>query len=147
MTPVRPPRELCFSMMPARARSASLACRELRNAAATSGSSTTAVLPAAFRDAYLLGEALLKSYSGRISSLSRVLFIAPSLRTRCRPRADDANHVSALPEKHEPLLTGRMARIGNDAAERITENRSRLFDRSRLFAFLCIASVRLWHYC
>ena len=61
-------RERCFRMIPARARNASLASPELGNAAATSGSSTTTALPAAYRDAYLFGVACLKSYSGRISS-------------------------------------------------------------------------------
>jgi hypothetical protein len=61
-------RERCFRMIPAKARSASFASRALGNAAATSGSSTTTALPATYRDAYLLGRAWLKSYSGRISS-------------------------------------------------------------------------------
>ena len=92
-------------MIPASARNASLASFELRNAAATSGSSTTTALPAAYRDAYLLGEARLKSYSGRISSASAGpvafgligdLFIVPSFTPRGTPRADDSNGLAAL---------------------------------------------------
>src|ERR1022692_3419671 len=92
-------------MISARARSASLASLELGNAAATSGSSTTTALPAAYRDAYLLREARLKSYSGRISSASTWLttslllsdfFMVPSFTAGCRPRADDGNRSGAL---------------------------------------------------
>jgi hypothetical protein len=55
-------------MIPANARKASLAAFALGNTAATSGSNTTTELPAAYFDAYRLGIARLKSYSGRISS-------------------------------------------------------------------------------
>jgi hypothetical protein len=112
-------------MIPAKARSASLASPELGNVAATSGSSTTTALPAAYRDAYLLREARLKSYSGRMSSASvlsealRLLgdfLIVPSLTRRGTSRADDTNRfapvhvhdceqtlVSRKAEQHEPL--------------------------------------------
>src|ERR1017187_7080310 len=92
-------------MIPARARNASFASPELGNAAATSGSRTTTALPAAYRDAYLLREARLKSYSGRISSASTWLttslllsdfFMVPSFTAGCRPRADDANRAAPL---------------------------------------------------
>jgi hypothetical protein len=59
---------LCFSMSEANVRSASFASSEVRNAAATSGSSTITLLPAAYLDAYLFGAAPRKSYSARISS-------------------------------------------------------------------------------
>src|ERR1035438_3456441 len=72
-------RERCFWMIPAKARNASFASPELGNAAATSGSRTTTVLPAANCDAYLLREARLKSYSGRISSASTWLTALPLL--------------------------------------------------------------------
>src|ERR1017187_7153154 len=127
-------RKRCFWMMPAKARSASLASRALGNAAATSGSSTTTALPAAYRDAYLLGEARLKSYSGRISSaptcsvalpLVDDLFIVSPL-TPCGPsRANDANGFAPFyvhdckqmlvlrkAQQHKPLFLGRMTRIG-----------------------------------
>src|SRR5437763_1212701 len=92
-------------MIPARARNASLASPGVGNAAATSGSSTTTALPAAYRSAYLLGEARLKSYSGRISSASTesaaflllgVFFIAPSLTPCGRARADNPNSLATL---------------------------------------------------
>ncbi len=80
-------------MIPARARKASLASLELGKAAATSGSRTMTALPAAYREANLLGEPRRKSYSGRISSTStrsaapRLLgdfFITSSLMDRRR---------------------------------------------------------------
>src|SRR5438105_3847499 len=92
-------------MMPARARNASLASPGVGKAAATSGSSTTTTLPAVYRDAYLLGRALLKSYSGRISSVSTelagllllsVFFIFLSLPPCGRPRANNANSLATL---------------------------------------------------
>src|SRR5437016_2312624 len=92
-------------MIPARARNASLASPEVGNTTATSGSSTTTALPAAYRDAYLLGLARLKSYSGRISSASvrpvALLFIACFFIvfsfTPCgTPRADDSNGLSPV---------------------------------------------------
>jgi len=96
-------RERCFWMIPARARRASFASAGLGNAAATSGSSTITALPAAYRDAYLLREARLKSYSGRISSASVrlvtplllvALFIVPSLAADAQvaPTADPRQH-------------------------------------------------------
>jgi hypothetical protein len=63
-------RERRFCMIPARARSASLASLELPKVAATSGSSTTTTLPGRYRAAYLFRRAWLKSYSGSISSIS-----------------------------------------------------------------------------
>lgn len=120
-------------MIPARARKASLASPELGNAAATSGSKTTTALPEAYREAYLLRVAPLKSYSGRISSAStgltgslllRDFFIVPSFTARRRSRADDANHSDPLrihdrkqtatlrkAYERKPLFPTRMARI------------------------------------
>src|SRR5450432_769371 len=92
-------------MIPASARKASLASPALGKAAATSGSRTTTALPAAYRDANLLGEPRLKSYSGRISSAStrsagklllRDFFIISSLSACGLPGADDANRLCAL---------------------------------------------------
>src|ERR1017187_10009055 len=103
-------------MIPARARNASFASPELGNAAATSGSRTTTALPAAYRDAYLLREARLKAYSGRISSASTWLttwlllsdfFMVPSFAAGCRSRADDANR-SAPPSIHDPEQTAEL---------------------------------------
>jgi hypothetical protein len=83
-----------------RARNASVASPALGKAAATSGSSTTTTLPAAYLDAYLLREARRKSYSGRISSTSAGaavfsllsdFFIVPSLVACGLSCADDAN--------------------------------------------------------
>src|SRR5437870_3086197 len=120
-------------MIPANARNASLTSPEVGNAAATSGSSTTTALPATYRDAYLLREAALKSYSGRISSASTVLpvsvllrglFIIPSLIVGGESRADDANYLAPVnihdskqslafrkAQQHEPLFVRRMTRI------------------------------------
>lgn len=92
-------------MIPASARKASLASSELGKAAATSGSRTTTALPAAYRDANLLGEPRLKSYSRRISSgstrsagtpLLGDLFIISSLWTCGLSGADDANRLGAF---------------------------------------------------
>jgi hypothetical protein len=83
-------------MIPAKARNASLAALALGNAAATSGSSTTTELPAAYFDAYGLRTALLKSYSGRISSGSDAVhflgafFIVLSFTPRGPPGADSS---------------------------------------------------------
>src|SRR5664279_2106752 len=92
-------------MIPASARKASFASPALGKAAATSGSRTTTALPAAYRDANLLGEPRLKSYSGRISSAStraagtpllRDFFIISFLWTCGQSGADDANRLWAL---------------------------------------------------
>src|ERR1035438_1364826 len=108
-------RERCFWMIPARARNASFASPELGNAAATSGSRTTTALPLMYRDAYLLGAARLKSYSGRISSASTWLtaapllgdfFMVPSFMAGCRPRADDANRPAPFSIHHRAQTGG-----------------------------------------
>src|ERR1039457_5281176 len=115
-------------MIPASARNASFASPELGKAAATSGSSTTTALPAAYRDANLLGKLPLKSYSGRISSASTrsagtpllwEFFIISSLWTCGLSGADDANRLCALnvhnckqttlfrnAQQYQPLLDG-----------------------------------------
>src|ERR1019366_307604 len=130
-------RERCFWMIPARARNASFASPEFGKAAATSGSRTTTALPLVYRDANLLGEARLKSYSGRISSASTWLttsallsdfFMVPSFTAGRRPRADDANRSAPLSIhdreqtahlrkawKYRPLFSRRMTRISHDA--------------------------------
>ena len=65
----------------------------------------------------------------------------------CGPaRADDANrfapvsvhHCQQMPpfrkaQQHEPLFLGRMTGIGQNAAERIAEDRRRLLERDSLF--------------
>src|SRR5579871_1482185 len=98
-------------MMPANARKASFASRELGNAAATSGSRTTMVLLCAYREAYLLRDAWLKSYSGRISSASsgrpaerlvRIFFIIPLLPFRRPARADDPNPLTSFKRTSRP---------------------------------------------
>src|SRR5688572_12263516 len=87
-------------MIAASARSASFASADVGNAAATSGSSTTTALPAAYRAAYLFGAAPEKLYSGRISSalvavrLLDVFFIAPPFVTSRLARADDTNRIT-----------------------------------------------------
>src|ERR1039458_2170091 len=123
-------------MIPARALNASFASPALGNAAATSGSKTTTAHPAAYRDAYLLREARLKSYSGRISSASTWLttspllsdfFMVPSFTAGCRSRADDANRSAPLSihdrkqtaflrkaQEHEPRFATRVTRISHD---------------------------------
>jgi hypothetical protein len=84
-------------MIPAKARNASLAALALGNAAATSGSSTTTELPTAYFDAYALRTALLKSYSGKMSSGSDAVrflgafFIVLSFTTCGPPGADYSN--------------------------------------------------------
>ena len=120
-------------MIPANARKASFASPELGKAAATSGSRTTTALPAAYRDANLLGSPRLKSYSGRISSAStrsavvpllRDFFIISSLWTRSLSSTDDANRLGALKvhnceqttlfrnaQQYEALLYDRMSWI------------------------------------
>ena len=103
-------------MIPAGAGKASLASAGFGNAAATSGSSTITALPAAYRDAYLLREARLKSYSGRISSPSACLVtsrslsdlsIVASLTTGCQPRADDPNRAAGLHNMIAQRRSGR----------------------------------------
>ncbi len=95
------------------ARKASFTSPEVGNAAATSGSRTTTELPAAYRDAYLFGAPLLKSYSGRISSaptrfatspLFRVLFIVFTFAPGCRARTDDANCLAAIYEHYREQM-------------------------------------------
>src|SRR5690348_10358753 len=97
-------------MIAANARKASLASAAVGKAAATSGSRTTTELPAAYRDAYLFGCALRKSYSGRISSaatrclrtsLVRVFFIASPLTSRCSPGTQDTNCFVAVDEMND----------------------------------------------
>ena len=134
----------CFWMIAARARNASLASPEVGNAAATSGSRTTTELPAAYRDAYGFGFALLKSLSGRISSprlrllascLLGGLFIVLSLTPGGRPRTDDPNCLAAIHEhhgeqmlvsrnaqQHQTLLVRGMAWVRHNSAERIFKN-------------------------
>src|ERR1039457_5090394 len=124
-------------MIPASARNASFASPELGKAAATSGSSTTTALPAANRDANLLGELRLKSYSGRISSASirsagtpllGDFFIVSSLWTCGLSGAHDANRLCSLDvhnrkqttlfrnaQQYQPLLYGRMTRISHNS--------------------------------
>src|ERR1035438_2418594 len=106
-------------MIPASARRASFASPELGKAAATSGSSTTTALPAAYRDANLLGELRLKSYSGRISSASTRstgtpllgdFFISSSLRTCGLPGANDANRLWALAVHNRKQTTSAATR-------------------------------------
>ena len=131
-------RERCLWMIPAKARNASFASPELGNAAATSGSRTTTALPLVYRDAYLLGAARLKSYSGRISSASTWLttsallsdfFMVPSFTPGCRSRTDDAHRSAPLSihyrkqtavlrkaQEHEPRFATRVTRISDDAA-------------------------------
>src|SRR5450759_3063217 len=123
-------------MIPASARKASFASPELGKAAATSGSRPTTALPSAYRDANLLGELRLKSYSARISSAStrfagtlllRGFFIISSLWACGLSGADDANRLCALDvhdckqttllrnaQQYQPLLYGRMARISHN---------------------------------
>ncbi len=112
-----------FWMIAARARKASFACAGFGNAAATSGSNTITALPAAYRDAYLLREARLKSYSGRISPASACLvalplvsdlFIVPSLTAGSPPRADYANRVATVnvhDRKQTPVLRKAQERV------------------------------------
>jgi hypothetical protein len=92
-------------MIPASARNTSLTSPELGKAAATSGSKTTTVLPAAYRDANLLGEPRLKSYSGRMPPASTRpaptpllinFFMISSLVPGGQPGADDANSLLTL---------------------------------------------------
>ena len=74
----------------------------LGNAAATSGSSTTTELPAAYFDAYGLRAALLKSYSGKMSSGSDAIrflgafFIVLSFTPRSPPGTDDSKFFPTL---------------------------------------------------
>src|ERR1700683_508004 len=102
-------RALRFWIISAKARSASLASDEVGNALATSGSKTTTTLPAAYRDAYLLREARLKSYSGRISSASvdrmapRLLsgfFIVLSFASGSPPRANNPDRIGPVSVHH-----------------------------------------------
>jgi len=98
-------RRRCFCIIPASARRASFASAEVGKTAATSRSKITTALPAAYRDANLLDEPRLKSYSGRISSVSalsagtpllRDFFIVSSLWACGLSGADDANRRCAL---------------------------------------------------
>ena len=75
------------------------------------------MLPAAYRDANLFGEARLKSYCGRISSASirsaftplpGCFFIVSSLRARSPSGADDANELGALESGLVATLTNAM---------------------------------------
>lgn len=127
-----------------------MAAPEVGNAAATSGSRTTTVPPAVYREAYLLGAARLKSYSGRISSSPRrpaslplleAFFIIFSFRASRAPGADDADGLAAVGvhDRQQTLVLGdaqedesfflvRVARIGHNAAQRISKDGRRLFE-------------------
>src|ERR1017187_129868 len=152
-------------MIPARARSASFASPELGNAAATSGSRTTTALPAAYRDANLLRDARLKSYSGRISSASGLvltspllsdLFIVPSFAAGCPSRADNANRSATFnihdgkqtaalrkAQQRKPLLPSGMTRISHDAAQWIAEDCRCLLERDFVFGEICRSFLRV----
>src|SRR5688500_5836942 len=86
-------------------RSASLTASSEGTAAATSGSSRTKLLPLRSRVTYLPRTPPFidaKSYSGRISSSSRLLalLIEFSLAPRCAPGADDADRIVSLHVRH-----------------------------------------------
>ena len=74
-------------------RKASFTDSEVRNIFATSGESTTTLLPSAYRFAYFPRTPLLKSYSGNMSScLSRMsFFISISFAARGRTSTDDTD--------------------------------------------------------
>jgi hypothetical protein len=126
-------------------RSARLTDLASPKAAATSGSSTTIWLPGFRRAAYLFRTPLLKSYSGRIVSRSRLparlglgfFFIGIPLAAAGKAGTDDSNQIPAfdvrdhhqaaavrLSEKNEPLLTDRVVGIRNCDRVRIREGRS-----------------------
>jgi hypothetical protein len=152
-------------MVRAKARNASLASPEVGNAAATSGSSTTTALPAAYRDAYLLRVARLKSYSGRISSASTRFvplslvgdfFTVPSLAGRRPSRPNDTNcsvlvnvhhrkqtMVLSKAQEHEPFFRKRRARVGNNATQRIAEHTRCLLERDLVFGQICCGFSRV----
>lgn len=152
-------------MTPAKARNTSLTSSAFRNTAATSGSSTTTTLPVAYRDAYLLGSARLKSYSGSISSalpdpaclvVLRAFFIFFPFKASRWPRADQTNSISPLGEHHrrqavgarkteqdESFFANRMSRIGCNPPERIAENGRRFPERYCMLSEICGRFLRI----
>jgi hypothetical protein len=126
----------------AKVRSASLTERAVGKISATSESSSTTLVPSAYRAAVTPRTALEKSYSARIVSLSmrRVLdlalpfFIIFSFRTRRLTRTDDSsllldfgvtNHQQAIsvrqPDYDEPPLGFRMIGIRHVHRQRIAK--------------------------
>ncbi len=100
------------------ARSVSLTCSVLRNSRATSGSRTTTLVPSAYLAACLPRTPLLKSYSGRIVSMSSAgfrlvcFFIAFPFSPCWMSRTYDSNLILALCVRHhEQLHTMRHADI------------------------------------
>lgn len=83
-----------------RARKARLTALALPKAAATSGSSSTTLVPRRSRAAYLFRTPLEKSYSGRMVSRSPAAFLAffivVAFRTRGRTGTDDSNLITSL---------------------------------------------------
>ena len=101
---------------------------------ATSGSRTTMIVPLANRPAYFPRTPPEKSYSGSMSSesrLERTLLILFPFTAGCRSRADDSNRLAKYrmyhdqgsisigpPNGHEPTLLGRMKRVADGNGER-----------------------------
>jgi hypothetical protein len=117
-----------FRMTRANARRASFASRGPGNTAATAGSRVTVRLPFAYREAYLLRRARLKSYSGRTSSARRrrpatvlafTFFMNSPLAARRLARTDQPDRIAALREHYhgsrflerDPMLSDVLPRL------------------------------------
>ena len=130
-------------------RNASFTISESENTAATSGSSTIAVAPAANREAYGFRLAPRKSYSGRMSSgavfgrererLEIVFFIGLALASSGAAGAEDSHSILAAfrehnnqepilgrpPDNDESVFASRVLPITAHAGERASEDRQR----------------------